>query len=87
MADDSTHTPIQHMRIPQDDWDEMAAIYGRERSRVMRELVAWCLRKPSGKLPKRLTRAEIEERARLYRRRQSIRARVRRSPKRPAEEA
>lgn len=49
-----THTPARPVRIPEDDWVEFGKLVGnRERSRILREFIAWYLRRPKAVLPKR----------------------------------
>jgi hypothetical protein len=54
-------TPIQHTRIDQDDWDDLETVAGRQRAKVMRELLRWYLRRPGAALPERPSREEIAE--------------------------
>jgi hypothetical protein len=54
MAAKETHTTARPVRIPKEDWDDFGALVGeRERSRLIREFVAWYLRRPKATLPKR----------------------------------
>jgi hypothetical protein len=54
MAPKETHTTARPVRIPQEDWDDFGALVGeRERSRLVREFIAWYLRRPKATLPKR----------------------------------
>lgn len=49
-----THTPARPVRIPDEDWDDFGELVGeRERSRVIRDFIAWYLRRPKAKLPPR----------------------------------
>lgn len=59
--------PIQHTRIDQDDWDDLETVAGRQRAKVMRELLRWYLRRPGAALPERPSREEMAKvvRARL----------------------
>jgi hypothetical protein len=61
MAVKETHTTARPVRIPDEDWADFGELVGdRERSRVIREFVAWYLRRPKAKLP---VRPGAEERA------------------------
>ena len=42
-------TPIQHVRIPAEDWDEL----GRKGAGLVRDFIRWYLRRPGAKLPVR----------------------------------
>lgn len=54
MAAKETHTTARPVRIPEEDWVEFGVLVGdRERSRILREFVAWYLRRPKATLPKR----------------------------------
>ncbi|MBZ6102771.1 hypothetical protein ACH4NO_18375 [Streptomyces olivaceus] len=54
MAPKETHTTARPVRIPQKDWDDFGVLVGeRERSRLVREFIAWYLRRPKATLPKR----------------------------------
>lgn len=59
--------PIQHTRIDQDDWDDLESVHGRQRARIVRDLIRWHLRRPGAVLPDRPTREQMTEigRARL----------------------
>lgn len=49
-----THTTNRVVRVPDDDWQAFGEAVGeRERSRVLREFIAWYLRRPKAALPKR----------------------------------
>lgn len=64
MAQKETHTRARPIRIPPEDWADFGTLVGdRERSHLIREFVAWYLRRPKATLPKRP--AEEEIRARL----------------------
>lgn len=48
--------PVQRFRAEQDEWDrfgEVTTTQGTDRSKVLRQLIAWYLRIPGAKLPKR----------------------------------
>jgi hypothetical protein len=54
---DSAKTPTRPIRIPHEDWEDfgvLCASSGTNRSKAIREYIAWCLERPSA--PKRLTR-------------------------------
>lgn len=53
-------TPLQHVRIPQNDWDTLRAVSGRQAATVLREFIRWYLRRPGAKLPQRPTREEVD---------------------------
>lgn len=56
-----THTPHRMVRISDDHWDRFGALVGlRERSRVIKEFVAWYVGEPGAKLPKRPSRTAAE---------------------------
>lgn len=46
-------TPIQHVRIPKDEWEEFKAVAGRKNASLVRQFIRWYLRKPGAKLPTR----------------------------------
>ena len=49
-----THTTNRVVRVPDADWDDLGARAGaRNRAQVIRDLVAWYLRRPGAKLPER----------------------------------
>lgn len=54
-------TPIQHVRIAQDDWAAMKTVLGRRAPAVVRELIRWYLRRPGAKLPERPSREALTE--------------------------
>ncbi|MFI8191431.1 hypothetical protein ACIF8T_21850 [Streptomyces sp. NPDC085946] len=61
MAAKETHTTARPVRIPKEDWDDFGALVGdRERSRLIREFIAWYLRRPKATLPKRPDPASLE---------------------------
>lgn len=50
-------TPTHPIRMDPAEWDEFgsdAAFMGTDRSALVRQLVAWWMRKPGAKLPPRL---------------------------------
>lgn len=53
-------TPLQHTRVPQDDWDDLRAVAGRGAAKVIREFIRWYLRRPGAKMPVRPSVEEIE---------------------------
>lgn len=57
-------TPIQHTRIDQDDWDDLEAACGRQRAKILRDLIRWYLRRPGATLPERPSREQMTEIAR-----------------------
>lgn len=52
-------TPIRHIRIPDDEWDDLHRVAGKENVRVLRQLIRWYLRRPGAKLPTRPTAEEV----------------------------
>lgn len=55
-----THTTNRVVRVPDADWEEFGKIVGeRNRSHVLREFVAWYLRRPKSVLPKRPDASDI----------------------------
>lgn len=49
-----THTTNRVVRIPDADWEELGQLVGeRNRSHLIREFIAWYLRRPKVVLPKR----------------------------------
>lgn len=46
-------TSIQHVRIPDEDWDEFKGVAGRHGPSLIRQFIRWYLRKPGATLPKR----------------------------------
>lgn len=62
MAEKETHTRARPVRIPPEDWAAFGALVGdRERSRLIREFIAWYLRRPKASLPKRPTEEEVRD--------------------------
>jgi hypothetical protein len=52
----SAHTPPRQMRIPDDEWlpfEEAAKSQGKTRAAVVREFIAWYLRRPGAAAVKR----------------------------------
>lgn len=51
-----THTTNRVIRLADDDWDDLGKAAGvRNRAQVIRQLVAWYLRRPGAELPDRPT--------------------------------
>lgn len=49
-----THTTNRVIRVPDDDWSDFGKAVGdRNRAAVLREFIAWYLRRPKAALPKR----------------------------------
>ncbi|MFI6443801.1 hypothetical protein [Kitasatospora sp. NPDC050543] len=49
-----THTTNRVIRLADADWDDLGTVAGtRNRAQVIRQLVAWYLRRPGAKLPER----------------------------------
>jgi hypothetical protein len=49
-------TPLRPIRIPEEDWTdfaEAAVSQDTDRSALVREFIAWYLRRPGAKMPKR----------------------------------
>jgi len=60
MALKETHTRARPIRIPPEDWADFGVLVGdRERSQLIREFVAWYLRRPKATLPKRPAEEDI----------------------------
>lgn len=60
MAAKETHTQARPVRIPEEDWVDFGKLVGeRERSKLIREFIAWYLRRPKASLPKRPSEEEI----------------------------
>lgn len=48
------HTPIRSIRIPEELWDGLAAVYGkRQRAVIINDLTSYLLRRPGVKMPPR----------------------------------
>jgi hypothetical protein len=48
------HTPLRPLRIPDDEWEPLGKAVGdRNRTRLIRDFIAWYLRRPGAKLPTR----------------------------------
>lgn len=47
-----THTTNRVVRVPDEDWADLGERAGN-RAQVLRELIAWYLRRPGAELPKR----------------------------------
>ena len=57
-------TPIQHVRAPQDEWNDYkdaAEMVGSNASKVTREFVRWFTRQPGAKLPARPAAEDIAQ--------------------------
>jgi predicted transcriptional regulator len=57
-------TPHRQVRIDDDTWDELgdvARARGTDRSALIRDLIAWFLRRPNARPPKRAEAAELGE--------------------------
>ncbi|MFI8301521.1 hypothetical protein ACIGCZ_37065 [Streptomyces nigra] len=62
MAARETHTTARPVRIPEEDWTDFGVLVGeRERSRLLREFIAWYLRRPKAALPKRPSEQDIAD--------------------------
>jgi hypothetical protein len=49
-----SHTTNRVIRVPDADWEELGALVGeRNRAKLIREFIAWYLRRPKAVLPKR----------------------------------
>ena len=49
-----THTTNRVFRVPDQDWEDFGALVGeRNRAHLLREFIAWYLRRPKAVLPKR----------------------------------
>lgn len=49
-----THTTNRVVRVPDADWEELGQLVGeRNRAQLIREFIAWYLRRPKAVLPKR----------------------------------
>ena len=49
-----THTTNRVFRVPDQDWEDFGALVGeRNRAHLLREFIAWYLRRPKVVLPKR----------------------------------
>jgi hypothetical protein len=49
-----THTTNRVIRVPDEDWGELGRLVGdRNRAQVLRDFIAWYLRRPKAKLPTR----------------------------------
>jgi hypothetical protein len=49
-----THTTNRVIRIPDEDWEDLKEVVGeRHRAHIVRELIAWYLRRPGAKQPHR----------------------------------
>lgn len=51
-------TPVRKVRISNADWDELGRIVGANgRGTLLKEFIAWYLRRPGAKLPRRPPRS------------------------------
>jgi hypothetical protein len=58
------HTPMRPIRVADRPWCVFGALVGdRDRSRVVREFIAWYIREPGARLPQRPTPQREEVRA------------------------
>jgi hypothetical protein len=49
------HTPVRSLRVDKERWEKFGTAYGeRNRSAVLNEVIAWLLREPGARLPKRV---------------------------------
>lgn len=49
-----THTTNRVIRVPDADWEALGVVVGRRhRAQVLRDFIAWYLRRPGASLPKR----------------------------------
>jgi hypothetical protein len=49
-----THTTNRVIRVPDEDWEALGVVVGeRNRAHLLREFIAWYLRRPKAVLPKR----------------------------------
>lgn len=54
-------TPIQHVRVAQEDWDDLHEVTRGRRSEVIREFIRWYLRRPGARIPERPSAEVIAE--------------------------
>lgn len=54
-------TPVQYIRVPDNDWNDLRAVAGRRAHATIREFIRWYLRRPGAKLPERPGRDHIDE--------------------------
>ncbi|MES9522412.1 hypothetical protein [Streptomyces capoamus] len=56
-----THTTNRVVRVPDADWEEFGQLVGeRNRSQLLREFIAWYLRRPKSTLPKRPDARDVQ---------------------------
>lgn len=49
-----THTTNRVFRVPDEDWEALGVVVGeRNRAHLLREFIAWYLRRPKASLPTR----------------------------------
>jgi hypothetical protein len=54
MSPRENHTTARPVRIPAEDWEDFGVVVGeRYRSQLVREFIAWYLRRPKSPLPSR----------------------------------
>jgi hypothetical protein len=49
-------TPARHVRVADDDWDDLEAAaraLGSDRGKIINQFIRWYLRRPGAKLPER----------------------------------
>jgi hypothetical protein len=57
-----THTTNRVFRVPDDDWETLGLVVGeRHRAQLLREFIAWYLRRPKSPLPERPTAQAIND--------------------------
>jgi hypothetical protein len=67
-------TPVQHLRIPDDDWGAFGEVLGRDAHGTIRAVIRWYLREPGAKLPERPARDEIDAARERYAEKQRAKA-------------
>jgi hypothetical protein len=57
-----THTTNRVIRVPDTDWEDLGSVVGeRHRAQLLREFIAWYLRRPKSALPKRPSEQDIAD--------------------------
>jgi hypothetical protein len=57
-----THTTNRVIRVPDADWEDLGSVVGeRHRAQLLREFIAWYLRRPKAALPKRPSEQDIAD--------------------------